>query len=216
MEAAEGNVIDLSWVPAAGGPALTCEDGRNVEGMPETGWWVWVYGGKGGLHLHVKYAEPATGINGTLMVEINPSDDGWVRWEAAFLHYIDGTGERDARVPVRGKGTAATFADAHAAALAWRPRVQVIDGIELWTDPGGGCGQAAMHSGELTWHTADGPLQLEWAYEPAGLRDIAEAAGFWGCSGIKGTSDTAAQMLADVDAARERMRSALRKFLLNF
>ncbi len=216
MEAAESNVIDLSWVPVAGGPELTCEDGRNVEGMPETGWWVWAYGGKGGLHLHVKYAEPATGINGTLMVELKPSDDGRVHWEAAFLYYIDGTGKGDARVPVRGKGTAATFAEAHAAALAWRPRVQVIDGIELWTDPTDGSGKAAMHSGELTWRTADGRSRLEWAYEPAGLRDVAEPAGFWGFSGINGISDTAVQMLVDVDAAREKLRAAMRKFLIAF
>lgn len=73
---------DLSWIPAAGGPQVKCEDGRHVTGLPESGWWVWVdqthRDRSAGLelNLHTAWDEPETGAGGTLITTMKPADGG--------------------------------------------------------------------------------------------------------------------------------------------
>lgn len=204
----------LVWVMAAGGPEVSVAgDGRTVVGLPEE-WWVYL-GYKVfsplQLHLHVKHTEPVTGLSGTLLLNLDPIEvgDGGVRWNSAFLV---GIGE-EGRVPARGNGTVGTFDEARAAALAWRPVVDVIDGVELWSNPEG-CGRAELHSGSLEWTGSEGLFR--WGFKSAGINDVLSAAGGYSFGGITGESATLEQMLVDVDAARERVRSAMRKFLLSF
>ncbi len=213
MEAIEQKTTgNLSWVAAAGGPELQCEDGRDVIGMPEQGWWIPCYAHDGEeIHLHLGYTEPVTGIKGTLLIELQKSksnDDG-INWTSCFLFYTPAQrsgGKDDAHIPVRARGNCATFFQAHAAALSWRPAVEVIDGVELWMDPRAGRGIAKLASGDLEWRRDDGGYSWRWELIglPAGLRSLG------------GTSPSTAQMLIDADAAREELRAGLRKFLLNF
>lgn len=202
----------LSWVTAAGGPELQCEDGRAVIGMPEPGWWIPCYAhDREEIHLHLDHTEPVTGIKGTLLIELQKSkssDDG-INWSSCFLFYTPAQRsgcEDDAHIPVRARGNCATFNQAHAAALAWRPAVEVIDGVELWMDPSAGRGVAKLAAGDLEWRKWDDGYSWVWELIglPASLRSL------------RGTSPSTAQMLIDADAAREELRAGLRKFLLNF
>lgn len=124
---------------------------------------------------------------------------------------------KNAVIPARGQGTTPDFNSAREAALAWRPGVRVIDGIELWLDPISGKGEAVdLNSGELTWRAGVAAgSRILWSFEPAGLGDVFQA---WGCwrSAISGACDTLEQMLAEVNEARDRIRSAMRKFLRNY
>jgi hypothetical protein len=210
--------INLSWVTAAGGPEVKCEDGRRVTGLPEQGWWAWPdakhedqsAGLK--LYLHTEWAEPVTEKQGPLMCSLEPHSKG-VAWEASFMYRL---GADDGESPVRGRGIALNFSAAHAAALTWRPHVMVIDGVELWTDPESGDGKAiGLRSGDLTWRRGDAAGgRVLWRFEPVGLIEVFQAIGHWPTS-ITGACDTLEQMLIEVSEARERIRAAMRRFLLS-
>lgn len=218
----EKQAIDLSWVTAAGGPELG-HDGRDVIGMPEEGWWVWPdakhKSQEDGLELnrHEAWDEPETGVGGTLLVDLNPAEGGGVKWRASFLIKDEQPDLSDSKIPCRGRGVAPDFESARTAALAWRPEVRVIDGVELWINPVTGEGEALeLRSGELTWKRgeAKGSLVI-WRFDPAGADEVARSLGSWSNT-ITGACDTLDQMLIEVDQARERLRAAMRKFLLNF
>ncbi len=221
--AAEKPLIDLSWVAAAGGPGVKCEDGRNVTGLPEKGWWVWSDAKHKDqsagleLNLHQALVESETGRAGTLLVSLNPVEQG-VRWDACFMWYEPGT-EREACIPVRGGGLTSDFGSAHKAALEWRPIVQVIDGTELWTDPASMNGVACrLQSGDLAWLPSTGPDGcINWRFKPAGLGGLKELGLFgWDAPAVDGFAHSHQQMLVQVAELREHMRSEMRKFLLNF
>lgn len=207
----------LAWVTAAGGHVLT-HDGRHVTGLPEQGWWVWPDAKHDDqsaglrLYLHTEWIEPATKKLGTLLCSLKPHSEG-VAWEASFVYYL---GADAGESPVRGHGIAPNFGTAHAAVLAWRPHVMVIDGTELWTDPESGGGKAiGLRSGELTWQSgADAGGRVMWQFRLAGLTEVFEAAGHWPAA-ITGTCDTLEQMLIEVSESRERVRAAMRRFLIN-
>lgn len=215
---AEKPLIDLSWVVAAGGPEVALDDYDRVIGLPEVGWnsWSWSNHGAGtALSLQVEWTEPTTGQAGTLMAEIAPAEQG-VKWKSSFMWYRSGS-ERDTVTPVRGSGTSSDFNAARIAALAWRPAVSVIDGIQLWTDPASNEGSAIdLASGALTWVTTDEKGQrVQWKFKPTGLDAVLDAC----CSmsfGLRGSADSYQEMLDQVAEAREQMRAAMRKFLLNF
>jgi hypothetical protein len=125
----EKSLIDLSWVTAAGGPEVQCENSRNVTGLPEKGWWVWPDAKHKDQHiglemnLHREMIEPETGLAGTLMVYLSPSEQG-VSWRSCFMWNASGN-DGDVCIPVRGCGLTSDFDSAHKAALEWRPTVQV-------------------------------------------------------------------------------------------
>lgn len=218
---AESPVIDLGWVTVAGGPELQCTDGREVTGLPEEGWWVWPdqkYKDQSAglvLNLHIEWTEPTTGQAGTLIANIQPAEQG-VKWETCFIWYPSGK-ERDAEVPARGRGTSADFNAARMAVLTWRPEVSVIDGIQLWTDPSTAKGKALdLASGQLTWRVGEEKGQrVQWQFEPAGMTEVMNACGAWTHT-LSGTAETLHEMLDQVSEAREQMRAAMRKYLLNF
>lgn len=213
---AEKPIFDLSWVTVAGGPEVHCEDGHRVTGLPEEDWWIpcYVRDGEMELHLHLAHLEPMTGIKGTLLIELrqSKSDDGGIDWHSCFLFYTPAQrigNEDDVHVPVRARGNCATFDQAHAAALAWRPAVEVIDDVQLWMDPSDGHGVAKLVAGDLEWRKRDGGYS--WHWELSGLRGLPVSFPY-----LMGTSPSAAQMLTDADATREELRAGLRKFLLNY
>lgn len=211
------NTPDLSWVTAAGGPEVLCEDGYHVTGLPEEGWRARPWRpGPTELRRHAQWVEPTTGFSGTLMVEIRPEDQG-AAWDSLFMWYEDGDEEKVC-IPVRGIGFAPDFTAAREAALAWRPVVQIIDGIELWTDPVSMRGAArCLRSGELTWRSCTethSTGSLAWSYTPGGMKelDLFE----WHSQSIRGVAESHEQMLDQVSAARDRLRSAIRNYLLSF
>lgn len=220
---AEKPLIDLSWVAAAGGPEIKCEDGRHVTGLPEEGWWVWSDAEHKDqsegleLKLHRDLVEPETGQAGTLIVSLNPVKQE-VRWDACFMWSQPGS-DWDVCVPVRGSGLTSDFESAYKAALEWRPIVQVIDGIELWADPVSMNGVARdLQSGDLAWLPSTGPDGcINWRFKPAGLSGLKELGLFdWRDPEVEGYAHSHQQMLDQVAEAREQMRAAMRKFLLNF
>lgn len=206
----------LAWVAAAGGAELA-HDGRNVTGLPEQGWMVFtgdIHGDQSTglkLHLHTDWAEPVSGKIVTLMCNLGPHSEG-VAWTACVML----TGQDCGEVPARGHGVVPNFRAALAAAQAWRPNVLAVDGVELWSDPLSGEGQAiGLQAGQLTWkRRADEDSQVCWRFKPAGLDQVIEAIG---CiyDATHGECDTLEQMLAGVAEARERIRAAMRKFLAN-
>lgn len=212
---------DLSWVAETGGPEITLGKHGLITGMPEEGWRHYEYNGdKREISLQLEHTEPTTGMDGTLILDLSPSSpDVGVNWAACFLFYTparDPGGARDGHIPVRARGRCATFAEAHAAALAWRPAVQVIDGVELWTDPTNMRGEArGLRSGRLTWHPAkESEGCIDWRFKPAGIEELGIFD--WYCQEIGGTAETPEQMLEQVSVVRDRLRSALRNYLLNF
>jgi hypothetical protein len=212
--------IDLSWVTAAGGPTLHCENRRDVTGLPEEGWWVWRDIIDPCLNLHKPYTEPVSGINGTLIFNLYPptAPDNQVTWESTFLFYTTASsGKKDKEVhhlPVRGSGFCETFDQAREAALAWRPAVEVIDGVVLWTDPETGAGCAELDAGPLTWNKRlDG---YHWTWALRGLEGELQLMSRLMISRLSDISPSLAQMLIDAGARRKQLRAEMRKFLLNF
>jgi hypothetical protein len=217
METIEKNITDtpdLSWVAATGGPEVRCEDGRSVTGLPEDGWRAWAWrSGPTELRRHEKWVEPATGFSGTLMVELSSSGQG-VAWEALFMWSPNGD-DGEACIPLRASGYSADFHAAREVALAWRPIVEVIDGVELWTDPHSMRGEArGVRSGELSWWPQGADGSIRWSFKPAGVKELELFD--WHCQSIEGTAASLEDMLHQVSEARDRLRAAMRNYLLNF
>lgn len=211
---AEKKTIDLSWVAAAGGPEIERDAFGHVTGLPEQGWNSWDWAG-GELSLNVEWTEPTTLQAGTLLFSIKPSEQG-LKWEACFVWHRT-EGERECVIPIRGRGVACDFNAARQAALAWRPLVSVIDGIQLWTDPNENKGAALeLTSGSLEWRIAEEKgKRVLWNFHPNGMADVMKACGGW-VHNLRGEADSLQQMLDQASEAREQMRAAMRKFLLSY
>ncbi len=218
MSEVKDQVKELSWVEAAGGPALNLVQGQysgKVHGLHEEGWWVWVdseleQNDRGAsLNLHLPWVEPVTGLKVEILMHLRPSGETDVSWEAAVLIK---DGEDNSNWPCRAHGYAKDFNEAYAALMSWRPVVRVVDGIALWTDPVARKGEIEIPSGKLTWQEIDDG-SFHWRFKAAGLHDVLDAAG-WFDAGLSGESESAAKMLEDVSLARERIRTAMRKWLL--